>query len=60
MDNGLRFPYHRKTMYEAVTQKDRPSARMEKCVQGEALAGSEVRLSEGVALTGSGIEKRSG
>ena len=57
MDNGLRFPYHRKTQYEAVTQKDRSSARMEKRVQGEALAASEVRLSEGVALTGSGLEK---
>ena len=44
-------------MYEAVTQKDSLSARMEKRVQGEALAASEVRLSEGVALTGSGLRK---
>ena len=44
---------------EAVTQKDSLSARMEKCVQGEAPAGSEVPLSQGVALTGSGQEKRS-
>ena len=59
MDNGLKFPYHRRTMYEAVTQRDSSSARMEKCVQGEALAVSEVRLSQSVALTGSGQEKRS-
>ena len=57
MDNWLRFQYHRDTMYEAVTQKDSLSARMEKRVQGEALAVSEVRLSEGVALTGSGLRK---
>ena len=57
MDNGLRFPYHRKTMYEAVTQKDSSSARMEKRVQGEAMAVSEVRLSKVVAPTGSGLEK---
>ena len=30
---------------EAVTQEDSLCARMEKCVQGEALAVSEVRLS---------------
>ena len=59
MDNGLRFPYRRQTLYEAVTQEDSSSARMEKCVQGEAMADSEVRLSKIVALTGSGIEKRS-
>ena len=45
MDNGLRFPYRRQTLYEAVTQEDSSSARMEKCVQGEAQADSEVRLS---------------
>ena len=59
LDNGLKFPYHRQTLYEAVTQRDSSSARMEKCVQGEALADSEVRLSQSVALTGSGQEKRS-
>ena len=32
-------------VHEAVTQKDSLSARMEKCVQGEAPAGSEVPLS---------------
>ena len=57
MDNGLRFPYHRSTLNEAVTQGDSLSARMEKRVQGEAMAVSEVRLSEVVALKGSGLRK---
>ena len=42
-----------------MTQEDSLSARMEKCVQAEALACSEVRKSEGVAVKGSGLEKRS-
>ena len=35
-----------------MTQKDSPSARMEKRVQGEAVARSEVRVSKAVAPMG--------
>ena len=38
---------------EAVTQKDSQSTGVENRVQGEAIAGSEVRLRKIVALTGS-------
>ena len=40
-----------------MTREDSKSARMEKRVQGEAMAYSEVRMSKVVALTGNGLEK---
>ena len=42
-----------------MTREDSLSARMEKRVQAEALAHSEVREPEGVAVTGTGLEKGS-
>ena len=44
---------------EAGTQKDTRTRLMVEPGQAQSLAGSEVRLSKAVALTGSGIEKRS-
>ena len=42
-----------------MTREDSLSVRMEGHVQAEALAHSEVRVSEGVAVKGSGLRKRS-
>ena len=43
MDNRLIFLYRLKRLNEAVTQKDRQSARLVECVQAVRLVGSEVR-----------------
>ena len=40
-----------------MTREDSLSVRMEKHVQAEASACSEVRKSKGVAVTGNGLEK---
>ena len=42
-----------------MTREDSESVRMEKHVQAEALARSEVRVSKVVAVMGSGLEKGS-
>ena len=56
MDSRLKFLHHLRLIDDAVTQKDSMSRLMVEPVQAVRLNCSEVRNSEGRAVTGSEIK----